>query len=75
MKSLVTFEGVKYRFNSRGSGRNRPKGVNRPQGLKSWSAPVVPSRLLPPREDGPMSTGALASRDKRGASGDPAAAR
>ena len=35
MKSLVTFEAVKYRFNSLGSGRNRPNGVNRPHGLKS----------------------------------------
>src|SRR3954452_895744 len=34
-----------------------PKGVNFPHGLKSWSAPRVPRRLLPPRENGPMMTG------------------
>jgi hypothetical protein len=73
MKSLVTFEEVKYRFNSLESGRNRPNGVKRPHGLKSWSAPTVPTRLFPPRENGPMSTGALESRDKRSVSADRAA--
>ena len=34
-------------------------------GLKSWSHPWVPVRLLPPREKGPMGTVALLSRDTR----------
>src|SRR3954447_15515625 len=57
MKSLVTFEAVKYRLRSLSSGRKMPKGVSLPHGLKSWSAPLVPRRLLPPRENGPMRTG------------------
>ena len=50
-----------------------PKGVNFPQGLKSWSAPLVPRRLLPPRENGPIRTGALASQERRRVSSERAA--
>jgi hypothetical protein len=35
MKSLVTFEGVKYKLRSLESGRKIPKGVNLPHVLKS----------------------------------------
>ena len=52
-----------------------PKGVNFPHGLKSWSAPRVPRRLLPPRENGPIRTGALASQERRRVSSERAAYR
>ena len=68
MKSLVTLECVKYRSNSSYSGTKIPKGVNWPFGWKSSSAPALPVRLEPPRENGPIFTVALASRDTRSVS-------
>ena len=65
MKSLVTFELAKYSHRSSYCGRKIPNGVSVASGLKSWSAALVPIRLLPPREKGPILTVALASIDTR----------
>src|SRR5262245_53062445 len=46
MKSLVTFEGVKYRFNSPGSGRNRPR-CHPPPRLEVMIRPGGPQPALP----------------------------
>src|SRR6266851_3190233 len=56
MQSLDTLESMKYRSDAEVCGLKMPKGVSVPSGLKSWSTPVVPVRLWPPRLNGPIRT-------------------
>src|SRR4051812_6416633 len=42
-----------------------PTGVSVASGRKSWSAAATRTQLLPPRENSPIFTAALASRDSR----------
>src|SRR6266700_4664939 len=67
-QSLVTLDVTPYRKSSSEAGRKIPNGVTVAVGLKSWSAALVGTRLLPPRANGPTLTVALASIETRNTS-------
>ncbi len=64
-QSLVTLDVTPKRKSSSEAGRKMPTGVTVATGLKSWSAALVGTRLLPPRAKGPTLTVALASIESR----------